>query len=201
MSSDRTRKLRLPPADLSDIKIPATRLGPRIWCRVHESKFGAIHFSLRDIHRFSHPDCPYAFLYLGCDAGTCLFERFGDEMYDRELAVAFSLWRGHGITAIRLPAIHVCDLTSARTLSALRVDLSALMHYDLKTPQQWGLAIQRQPTNFQGIKFKSRFNGKVCLALFNRDNIAKRLKETSGRSLLESDVAAEWLHKYKVSLY
>jgi hypothetical protein len=177
------------------------RQGPRLWCRVHQSQFGAIHFSLRDIHRFSHPDCPYPYLYLGCDMATCLFERFGDEMYDRTLAIAFSLWQGHSITAIRVPAMHLCDLTSAKTLSALRVDLSTLMHNDLKTPQAWGLALQRHPANFQGIKFKSRFNDKVCLAIFNRDHIEKRIKETAGRSLLDSDAAADWLHEHKVSLY
>jgi hypothetical protein len=122
-------------------------------------------------------------------------------LYDRALALAFSLWQAHSITAIRVPAIHVCDLTNAKTLSALRVDLSALMHNDIKTPQQWGLAIQRHPANFQGIKFKSRFNGKMCLALFKRDNLEKSLKDRSGESLLDSEEAADWLHKHKVSLY
>src|SRR5436305_4162037 len=120
MSSERARTLRLPPADLNDIKIPRTRLSARRWHRVHPSKFGAIHFSLRDIHRFSHPECPCSCLYLACDTATCLFERFGDQMYDRALAVAFSLWQAHSVTAVRVPAIHICDLTNARTLSALR---------------------------------------------------------------------------------
>jgi len=122
-------------------------------------------------------------------------------MYDRALAIASSLWQAQGITAIRVPAIHVCDLTNARTLSALRVDLSALMHNDLKTPQEWGLAIQRHPANFQGIKFKSRFNGKVCLALFKHDHIEKRIKAASSRALVDADEAVNWLHKHKVSLY
>jgi hypothetical protein len=115
--------------------------------------------------------------------------------------LAFSIWQAHSITGIRIPAIHICDLTNPKTLSALRVDLSTLMHYDLKIPQQWGLAIQRHPANFQGIKFKSRFNGKICLALFDRDNIKKKLKEASNESLLDSESAAGRLHKYKVSLY
>jgi RES domain len=201
MSNDRARTLRLPPPDLSNATIPRKKEGPRLWYRVHQSRFEAIHFSLRGIHRFSHPDCPDSLLYLACDTATCLFERFGDELYDRALALAFSLWQSHSITAIPVPPIHVCDLTNAKTLSALRVDLSALMHNDIKTPQQWGLAIQRHPANFQGIKFKSRFNGKMCLALFKRDNLEKSLKQRSGKSLLDSEEAADWLHKHKVSLY
>jgi len=201
MPSDRARTLRLPPADLSDSKIRRTQQGPRLWYRVHQSRFEAIHFSLRDLHRFSHPDCAHSYLYLGCDTATCLFERFGDEMYDGGLAVAFSLWQTHSVSAIHVPAIHLCDLTNAKTLSALRVDLSALMHNDLKIPQLWGLAIQQHPANFQAIKFKSRFNGKMCLALFNRDNLAKRLKDSAIVSLLNSGDAADWLHKHKVSFY
>jgi len=122
-------------------------------------------------------------------------------MYDGGLAVAFSLWQTHSVSAIHVPAILLCDLTNAKTLSALRVDLSALMHNDLKIPQLWGLAIQQHPANFQAIKFKSRFNGKMCLALFNRDNLAKRLKDSAIVSLLNSGDAADWLHKHKVSFY
>jgi hypothetical protein len=201
MSNGRVRTLRLPPAHLGTATIPVKNEGPRLWYRVHQTKFDAIHFSLRDIHRFSHPQCLYSCLYLACDSATCLFERFGDQLYDRALTIASSLWQAHSVTAIRIPAIHICDLTNSKTLSALRADLSALMHYDLKIPQQWGLAIQRHPANFQGIKFKSRFNGKICLALFARDNVENKLKETSSESLLDSESAADWLHGHKVRLY
>ena len=90
---------------------------------------------------------------------------------------------------------------AARTLSALKVDLSALMHNDLRAPQGWGLAIQRHPANFQGIKFKSRFNPKVCLALFGRDGIEKQLQETLVGALPANDAAADWLHDHKVGPY
>ncbi len=132
---------------------------------------------------------------------TCLFERFGDEIYDQKRAIAKSLWQAHSVSTVRIPEIHVCDLTNAKTLSALMVDLSALMHPELKTPQAWGQAIQRHPANFQGIKFKSRFNHKVCLALFQRDGIEKQIRETALGALAINDAAADWLHNHKVSLY
>jgi hypothetical protein len=81
------------------------------------------------------------------------------------------------------------------------VDLSALMHSDIATPQQWGLAIQRHPAKFQALKFKSRFNGKSCLALFGRDRIERRLREHRAIALSDSDQALDWLDKHKVSLY
>jgi hypothetical protein len=122
-------------------------------------------------------------------------------MYDHKRAIAYSLWCAHSITVIKLPTMHICDLTNAKTLSALRADLSALMHNNLSAPQEWGLAIQQHPTNFQGIKFKSRFNGKACLALFNHDGIEKGLKETRTEPLANSEPAADWLDRYKVSLF
>src|SRR6266567_3494809 len=202
MSSDpAVRTLRLPSADLGSVRIPKARQPKRLWFRVHPSKYRATHFSLKDIHRFSHPECLFPVLYLGTDIATCLFETFADKIYDRKKAVAYSLWRTRSVSAIAVPEIHVCDLTNAKTLSALMVDLGALMHNELKTPQEWGLAIQRHPANFQGIKFRSRYNHKVCLALFQRDGIEKQIRETALGALAINDAAADWLHNHKVSLY
>jgi len=202
MSNDPpARNLRLPPAGFNGVKIPRTRQPARNWFRVHLSQSPAIRFSLSTSHRFSHKECPYPFLYLAVDIDTCLFERFGDKAYDQQKAIAQSLWQAHSVSAIRVPAAYVCDLTRATTLSALMVDLSALMHNDVATPQQWGLAIQRHPANYQAIKFKSRFNGKACLALFQRDGMETRLQETPLGALSNNDEAVDWLDKHKVSLY
>jgi len=133
--------------------------------------------------------------------GTCLFERFGDKAYDQKKAVAQSLWQAHSVSTIQVPELLVCDLANAKTLSALMVDLSSLMHNDVATPQEWGLAIQRHPANFQAVKFKSRFNGRACLALFQRDGLERRLREALLGTLPENDTAVDWLDKHKVSLY
>ena len=195
------RTLRLPAPDLNTVRILRSRQRSRDWFRVHQSQHGAINFALNAAHRFSHADCPYHLLYLAADVGTCLFERFGDTAYDREKAVALSLWEAHSASVVKVPALQVCDLTKARTLSALKVDLGALMHHDLAVPQAWGVALQKHPANFQGIKFKSRFNGKSCLALFRRDGIESALRERLLDKLPNNDAAVDWLEKYKVSLY
>jgi hypothetical protein len=100
-----------------------------------------------------------------------------------------------------VPELQVCDLTSARTLSAAMADLSALMHNVISAPQDWGLAIQRHPANFQAILFRSRFNGNACLALFQRDGLERRLQEKVLDTLINNDAAVDWLDKHKVSLY
>jgi hypothetical protein len=102
---------------------------------------------------------------------------------------------------VQVPEVHICDLTNARTLSAMMADLSALMHYDISGPQEWGLAIQKHPANFQAIKFRSRFNGKACLALFQRDGLEKRLREKGLDRLTNNDGAVDWIEKHKISLY
>src|SRR5438067_1642429 len=120
------RRLRVPSPGLGDI--PVTQQANRLWFRVHQSKFPAKFFSLNGSHRFSDPKCRFAVLYLATDMATCLFERFGDAMYDRRMAIANSLWIASSVSCLRVPRLKICDLTRPRTLSALRVDLAALMN-------------------------------------------------------------------------
>src|SRR4051794_5267973 len=202
MSSDPgVRPLRLPPANLNEIKVSPTRQSARNWFRVHQSRFQTIHFSVNSAHRFSHEECPHSLLYLAADGATGLFERFGDKMYDQQHAIAQSLWDAHCISMVRVPELRIWDLTRAKTLSALRVDLSSLMHHDLSSPQRWGLAIQEHPANFGAIKYKSRFNGKACLALIRRAEIEARLRPRILGRLSRNDAAADWLDRRRVVLY
>jgi hypothetical protein len=202
MSNDPAdRPLRLPPADFLGTEILRTRQPGRNWFRVHQSRHSPAHFSLDTHHRYSHNDCPYPFLYLGVDIETCLFERFGDKAYDNQMAISQSLWNAHFVSTIHVPEIHLCDLTNAKTLASLTVDLSALLHTAIAAPQEWGLAIQRHSANFQAIKFKSRFNGKACLALFQRDRIETRLREKRLDTLTNDDAAVDWLDRHSISLY
>ena len=201
MSANPARPLRLPPANFSRIKIPRVRQPTRNWFRLHQTKFSAVYFSLAATHRFSHAACQYPFLYLGVDVDTCLFERFGDLAYDNQRAIPKTVWDANSLSIIRVPEVHVCDLTNSKTLSSLMVDLSALMHTDMAAPQAWGRAIQEHPANFRGIKFKSRFNGKACLALFKRDGMENHLRESLIDTLPKTRAAADWLDKHKVSLF
>jgi hypothetical protein len=200
-SDPAVRALRHPPANFHELKIPRTLQPAREWFGVHQSGLPARYFSLNTHHRFSHQDCPYSFLYLGVDVGTCLFERFGDEAYDRHRSLSKSLWDACCVSSIQLPEVQVCDLTRSRTLSALMVDLTALMNEKLAIPQEWGLAIQQHPGAFEGIKFKSRFNHGACLALFQRDQVEKQLTETLLGALSDQDTAVDWLDEHRVSLY
>lgn len=202
MSSNPVRRpRRLPSPDFDKLKIPRTRQPLRNWFKVHRNNQAAGYFSLNPAHRFSHKDCPHRILYLGVNIDTCLFERFGDETYCNAKSLPQSLWDTHSVSLLQVPELIVCDLTKPETLSALSVDLTALLNESLDLPQTWGLAIQQHPINFQGIKYKSRFNDRACLAVFERDGVETLLTETLAGSLSVLDDAADWLDKHKVSLY
>lgn len=195
------RTLRLPSPDFFRLKVPRTLQPRRNWFRVHQTAHSARDFSLKPAHRFSHQKCPFPVLYLGVNIDTCLFERFGDEIYDGAKTLPLSLWNAHSISWLEVPEIRVCDLTQPETLSALAVDITALVNEKLDIPQAWGLAIQQHPLNFKGIKYKSRFNDRACLALFQRDGIEDSLSVTPLGTLSSIDEAGDWLDKHRVRLY
>ena len=195
-----TRPLRLPPADFAQRTFPHARLAPRGWYRVHRTSHDAVAFSLNSAHRFSHSNCPYKVLYVGGDLDTCLWERFGDTIFDQDHRVPKGLWMGTSVSIIKVPSLAVCDLGSTRVRNALNVDITALMSYDLSVPQAWGLAIQQHPGNFMGIKYNSRFTNRPCLALFGRRDLQNVLTEKIPKPLADSDEAVDWLEKSKIQL-
>lgn len=192
------RPIRVPPTDFEKQALPRTRQFPREWFRLHPTVHKAIFFSLNPTHRYSHPKCPSKMLYVGIDADTCLWERFGDLVFDGGRVVSKAIWNSTSISTIDIPHLHLCDLATTSTRGAMEVDLSALMHNDISIPQQWGLAIQQHPANVPAIKFKSRFTDKACLAIFERAGLP--LKERSLGPLSSFSPALDWLAKNKVSL-
>jgi hypothetical protein len=104
------------------------------------------------------------------------------------------------LSRIDVPPLRVCDLSKTTTRSALTVDLAALMTHDLSVPQEWGLAIQTHPSQVPAVKFKSRFTGNACLAIFDRGGIRRQLRETPLGPLSLVDQALIWLTKRRVTL-
>ena len=194
------RLIRLPPADVATQQLPRTRQIARAWFRVHARASNAIFFNLKPTHRYSHPNCPCAILYVAMDAETCLWEVFGDAVFDQGRVVPKTLWDDVVVSAIDVPPLHLCDLSRTSTRSALSVDLTALMNEDLTIPQKWGLAIQMHPLQVPAIKFKSRFTGRACLAIFDRGGIRNRLRETTLGPLNQFHPALNWLTAHDVTL-
>ena len=198
MSPNRT--VRLPPAGMALEALPRTRQIARAWFRIHQSGHSAIYFSLNPTHRFSHPHCPHKMLYVAMDSPTCLWECFGDRLFDGNHRLPRTVWDDASISTVEVPPLHLCDLSSVNTRGALAVDLTALMNDDLAVPQAWGLAIQNHPAQVPAIKFKSRFTGTACLALFDRGSLPTQLKESRLGPLKTHPPALDWLQRNDVLL-
>jgi hypothetical protein len=139
-------------------------------------------------------------LYVAMDADTCFWECFGDRMFDGGHVLQKTVWDDSSISKIAVPGLYLCDLATVSTRSVLTVDLTSLMNDDLDVPQKWGLAIQEHPTQVPGIKFKSRFTGTACLALFERGTVSGQLREKLLSPLSSYSPALDWLAKNKVAL-
>ena len=195
-----SRPLRLPPADLATRVLPRTRQPARSWFLIHAKQYSAIFFSINPAHRYSHADCPYQLLYVGPDLKTCLWERFGDHIYDHGYTIPRAQWDDAVISCIDVPPLRLCDLSRAPTRSALTVDLTALMNDDITVPQEWGLQIQKHPSEVPAIKFRSRFTNVACLAIFDRGTTKAQLKERLIGPLNQSDPSLDWLTQNEVTL-
>jgi hypothetical protein len=134
------------------------------------------------------------------DPETSLWEVFGDALFDNGHALPQTQWDDLLISTIDVPNLHLCDLSKTTTRGALTVDLAALMNEDLSVPQQWGLAIQLHPSQVPAIKFKSRFTGNACLAIFDRGGIRPQLRQTFVSPLSQFDPALTWLTRHQVAL-
>lgn len=194
------RTLRLPPANLAALGLPRSRQIARAWFRVHPRTRDAAFFSLKPTHRYSHPDCPYPLLYVAIDVETCLWEIFGDAVFDHGRALPRTQWDDLMISLVHVPQLDLCDLSRTSTRSTLAVDLTALMNDDLTIPQRWGLAIQTHPSQVPAIKFKSRFTDHACLALFDRGGMRNRLRATPVAPLELCGPALNWLTRHDVAL-
>ena len=126
-----------PGADFDQRAIPVTRQPQRIWFRVHKVGSPAILFRKLPHHRFSHPNCPFPLLYVGATIQTCLWEYFGDDVFQGKRAIAAGKWRGCCLSQILVPELKVCAVSLERTRDAMSVDKASLMATDLTVPQAW----------------------------------------------------------------
>jgi hypothetical protein len=140
-------------------------------------------------------------LYVGRDLETCLWECFGDSILDPGSVISSARWLNQRVSRIRASgAFRICDLTDAKTRTALKVDLSALKHTNLDVPQAWGYAIQMHPDTVDGLLYLSRFTGKSCMVLFERKGIATKLKSKTEGDLVDLEEASRFLSDNDIAL-
>lgn len=194
------RQHLMPAPDFNLRTIPVTRQPQRAWFRVHRIGASGAKFGCLPHHRFSHPNASFPLLYLGATIQTCLWEYFGEDVFEGRRVISCAKWQGCGLSRVIVPELRVCALTLERTRDAMSVDRASLMAADLTFPQSWGLAVQHHPAEFQAIKYSSRFLDQTCLALFDRRGLSAKLRVQNLGSLSNLDAAAVWLDERKAAL-
>lgn len=194
------RPLFRPGPDFDAKAIPVSRQPARAWFRVHRTGVSALDFGIRDYHRFSHAGCPYPLLYVGANIPTCLWEVFGDDVFQGGRTIALSKWNGRCLSQIKAPELRACAVSAGKTRDAMGVDKSSLLDEDLAFPQEWGLAVQRHPAGFEAIKYTSRFVDHPCLALFDRGGLISKLEVELLGDLENLGAAVDWLNERKAAL-
>lgn len=189
-----------PGADFNQRSIPETRQPRCIWLRVHKSGSPAVQFGKSSHHRFSHPNCPFPLLYVGATIQSCLWEVFGDDVFQGKRAIPSGKWNGCCLSQIVVPELNVCAVSLERTRSAMGVDKASLMAADLGIPQARGLAVQEHPAGFEAIKYASRFLDQPCLALFDRGGLPSKLQEKTLGALSSLAAAVDWLDEQNAAL-
>ena len=199
-NAHRARANLWPAPDFNQRVIPMTRQSQRSWFRVHRSASSAISFGTLPHHRFSHPNCPFPLLYVGATVHTCLWEMFGDDVFQGRRVIPSGKWNGCVLSQIIVPELTVCALSLQPTRDAMSVDKASLLAADLSIPQAWGWAVQAHPAGFEAIKYSSRFLDQPCLALFDRAGIQSRLQVKTLGPLSSLDAAVDWLAERKAAL-
>ena len=139
-------------------------------------------------------------LYAGTNVSVCLWEYFGDDVFGGRHVISLAKWAACSLSQIQIPQLKVCAVNLEGTRNAMGVDKASLLASDLSVPQEWGLAMQQHPSNFEGIKYTSRFVDLPCVALFERGGMAGRLQEKLFGELNQLDEAVDWLEAHKVAL-
>lgn len=194
------RPIRLPPPEFSALDVPVTPYPARELWRLHGQGQSALYFSYNPEHRFGHAACPAKLLHLGEELTTCIWERFGDDILNVDARVSEGLWRTRALSRVQVPALRLCDLTDELTRSRAKVDVSALTHTDLSVPKAWGLAIQQHPVNFDGLRYRSRFDNQPCIALFERAPLVPQLREILIGALADTAEADAFATQHNISL-
>ena len=194
------RVLLKPGADFSQRALPITRQPQRIWFRAHWSGAAAVIFGNFPHHRFSHPHSPFPLLYVGATIQACLWEVFGDDIFQGQRSVSLAKWSGYCVSQIVVPELKVCAVNLERTRDAMSVDKASLMATDFSVPQEWGLAVQQHPAAFEAIKYSSRFLDQPCLALFDRGGLQAKLQVKALGPLNLLEAAVDWLDERKAAL-
>jgi len=188
-----------PPEDLNERELPlANQSEP--WFRIHNSKYGAIHFAKGAFNRFDDPKKEYGVLYCATDFYAAFIETLGWSTGARDISEkSLSNRRLASITSSR--TLQFVDLTGSG-LAHIGADAEICTGRDRHLSQLWSRAVWAHPIQADGIRYISRHDPqRVCYALFERTaaelNVID-LGELNGPRLIEE--VGQIIDYYKFAL-
>jgi hypothetical protein len=191
------KPVRLPPKDLSALRLSPVTLRPVGWYRLSWPG-RELTFSKNDEHRFSPEDGRYEVIYFAEDPFTAALEVFGARLYKRSVRIPLNEWHKKVMCSVELPSVSVADLTYSAMAQA-KVTLGSLASCSRNVTHKWARAVMDHPAGYHGLLYLSDYTAKPCLALFNVSGDPKpRMIESQIFGLLP--VANQLLRDYKVTL-
>ncbi len=191
----------LPPADLSDRRLPIRTFNLASWHRIHRCALDPLFFGDTVTYRFDAPVGEYGVLYCARTQAGAFIEVFGSQLgvgparntLDRK-AVVLRCWTR--VEAHR--PLHLVDLTG-RGLAAIGAD-ERLCAGDYDVSRRWSEAFYDHPSAPDGIYYRARHDpSQRSVALFDR--VERNVMAQPGGTLLTDAVLlAQMLRRYQIDL-
>ncbi len=164
-----------PPSNLAVRELPIIEIQPS-WYRIHQTRYGALHFGTSGRSRFDAPNEAYGVMYVALQPHGAFIETFGSQtgigvISEAELSLR-SMSRLETQQKLRL-----VDLTGAG-LARLGAD-GRLCAGDHRLAQQWAFEPWQHPIQADGIYYRPRHDqSRYCAAIFNRTSDIWSIQDT-----------------------
>lgn len=164
-----------PPSDLSVRELPIIEIQSS-WYRIHQTRYGALHFGSSGRSRFDAPNEAYGVMYVAPQPQGAFIETFGSQTGIRVISEAELSLRSMSRLETR-QQLRLVDLTGAG-LAKLGAD-GRLCTGNHRLAQQWAFELRQHPMQADGIYYRARHDpSRYCAAIFNRTSELWSIQDT-----------------------
>jgi RES domain len=164
-----------PPSDLSVRELPIIEIQSS-WYRIHQTRYGALHFGSSGRSRFDAPNKAYRVMYVALQPHGAFIETFGSQTGIRVISETELSLRSMSRLATR-QQLRLIDLTGAG-LAKLGAD-NRLCTGDHRLAQQWAFELWQHPIQADGINYRARHDpSQHCAAIFDRASELWSIQDT-----------------------
>jgi hypothetical protein len=164
-----------PPSDLAVRELPIIKIQPS-WYRIHQTRYGALHFGASGRSRFDAPNEAYGVMYVALQHHGAFIETFGSQTGTGVISEAELSLRSISCLETQ-QKLRLVDLTGAG-LAKLGAD-GRLCTGDHWLSQQWAFELWQHPIQADGIYYRPRHDlDQYCAAIFDRTSELWSIQDT-----------------------